>query len=145
MMRVGLALYLMFAVAAGPSFCCCSGVRLLGRLCDAKHAEMAVSSCCNHRVTGGGRENQQPEKPSPQTPCPCRAGGPEPIAISGATSSLKVYFGRPIALSHEFALGVFGATEFVAWHPPAENAGFACSSPFQNPRDMLSVLQTLRC
>jgi hypothetical protein len=147
MARIFLAQYLMFAMTAGPWLCCCSGERLFGGLFAPKHAQTNANRCCNHRATGGGHhvpgDNQHPKTPMPHDPCPCRDGVPDPIAISVANSSLNADFARPMTLSQDSLAGVSGATD--PWHPPAENEGFAFASPLQNPRDILSVLQTLRC
>ncbi|MBY0524715.1 MAG: hypothetical protein K2R98_15025 [Gemmataceae bacterium] len=149
MARVGLALYLMVAAATGPYLCCCSGDRLLGRLSVAKYPQTNDSRCCNHRAMGGGhrvpRDEQHPDTPMSHDPCSCRDGVPDSVTFLVAKSFLNADFARPVAFSQEAMPGVFAAADPLACHPPAENAGFAFASPLQNPRDILSILQTLRC
>lgn len=78
-------------------------------------------------------------------PCPCRDGVPDSLTFLVAKSSLNADFARPTAFLQEAMPGVFDAVDPIAWHPPAENAGFAFASSLQNHRDILSILQTLRC
>ena len=147
MARVVLALYLMFAGAAGPWLCSCTVYRLLGRLSDSNRSQMTGSRCCNHRATGGVRHvpgnEQHPRTPTPHDPCPCQDGVPDSVAILGANS--QAASARLVALSPEFSPGVFDTTDLLTWHPPAVNGAAAFAPPVQNPRDILSILQTLRC
>ena len=146
MVRVSLAFYLMFATATGPWLCCCSSARLLGRPSATTHAPTTGGSCCNHQTASGhhvpGHE-QHPETPSSHDPCPCKDSVPEPVTISVAKGFLNAESARSVAVSHEFAPCVFGAADPLTWYSPAMNAGFAFAS-LPNPRDILSVLQTLR-
>ena len=147
MARVSLAVYLMFAVAAGPWLCCCSGARLLGQHSAAKHAQSTSGRCCNPGASGVGHRlpgaKQDPETP-PHDPCPCRDGAHDPVSISVAKSQFNADSARSIAFSQEFTPGVFGAAVLLTCHLPAMKVGFAFAS-LPNPRDILSVLQTLRC
>lgn len=148
MARAGILLYLMFAVAAGPSLCCCSGDRLLDRLVSAKHLKTAARRCCNHNANGRSQhvpaDKQHPETP-PHDPCQCPGGESPPLNISLAKSGFGTDSTRQLTLSPEFGPSIFCTGDPLSWHRPAENAGFAFASLVQNPRDILSVLQTLRC
>lgn len=149
MVRVGIVLYMMFTVAAGSSLCCCSGDRVLGSLFGSKHATTTGSRCCNYHAKGGKHpvpeDKKHPETPQPGEPCQCPNGGSHPITFSSVKSLFNSDSTRTAALSQEFGPGVFCAGDLLTWHPPAENLGFAFASPVQNPRDILSVLQSLRC
>ena len=149
MARVGLALCLIFATTAGPWLCCCTGDRLFDRLSATKHSQTTGSCCCNHRATGEVHhvlgDKQHPETPTPHNPCPCRDGVPPPIAALVVKSFLNADSARAGAWSQEFVPWVLSAADPLAWHPPAQTAGFAFASPVQNPRDILSLLHALRC
>lgn len=76
-----LATYLVLAMAAGPTLCCCSLTRLMGSLQQADdRGDFAAKSCCRTQTmpsapTPGDSAGEGDSAPAPpQKPdCPCKA------------------------------------------------------------------------
>ena len=145
MVRVGIVLYMMFAVSAGPSLCCCASERTLDRLFASSHVQAVRNHCCHHSPIGRKPhcpgDKQERETP-PHDRCPCQDSVSHSFAISVAKSSVNGDSARPVDLSREFASGVFGAGDPLTRQLPVGNVGVLS---LQNARDILSSLQTLRC
>jgi hypothetical protein len=148
MARFGLMLYLTLATAAGPWFCCCTGVKLLalfaemGRMVGAEQKKL--SCCCGDHK--GNCSHPPSESAPPSQPCTCPATNPQPATTEDSDDASFVQPSR--------------------FHSPSESAGNsaplpldidlaegallrACkeplASPFADGRDILCALHILRC
>ena len=146
MIRLGLSLYLMLVMSAGPSFCCCSLTRLARWLLTPPQQKPLsptadAHSCCRpQRAPDSKRE--KPARPS----CPCREDGSKPAALSALESDVARNVERspldPSVPTLDFASLVVFAT------PPAGSIRGPCQSAachFSIAQDMLRAHHVLRC
>ena len=151
MVRIGLSLYLMLAAAAGPSFCCCTTVRLADLLAlpmkDARGGH-----CCATHLDAPGQKPQKPKEHHPGKPgepggpsCPCKEGDPQQTPLASLDSGSKALQSRHSPQ---------GSAEFVSFVPAAlplspesnPNApGKAVLLPFLTSEDLLCAHHILRC
>lgn len=146
MARVGLALYLMLTVAAGPCWCCCTAGRLF-----AFGEQSPRPRCCDqHTATPGPQAPPQesaPDNPSPapHDSCPCRETRPEPVAFTASSQPSPADSARSLLDLQAAEVGgsFSGGSPALAIHgqAPKECVAF----PFHDPREVLRALHILRC
>jgi hypothetical protein len=149
MIRVGMSLYLMLVLSAGPSFCCCSFTRLARWLLTPLRTEQASPSangpacCCPPRAP-----DKSPEKPDhlDRPTCLCREDGSGPSALSALQSDIT----RAVERNHldPSVPPVDFVSSAVVATPPAgiiQIPGADVASHFLTARDMLRAHHVLRC
>jgi len=158
MLRRALAIYLVFATAAGPQLCCCSSLRLLvssnslsactGGTAETKGAD-ELPSCCQLRQTSHLSDSTQPEEESkasesspkpPPEKCPCRKHTPSPASVAEQHDARNISHSVP----HAFITTLDLAMGFV---PFASTADSAPQSPehFLCGEQILYAFHQLRC
>ena len=149
MVRIGLSLYLMLVMAAGPWLCCCSCSRLARWLLTPPRPEQTslaadTHACCRPQHA----PDKRPEKPNrPHRPtCPCQEGHSDPSALSTLESAITRDVERH-ELSQsgphlDFITSAVVATLLAGIIPvPCDTA----ASHFLTARDMLRAHHVLRC
>lgn len=148
MVRVIAAYWLVFVMAAGPWFCCCATIRAAAVLnllkssvgLDGKH-----TACCGNSPRDGFPVDQNTPHPTSPTGCPCKAFVSDQFVLPPETTE-----------SARAAADQVVGTGHPAGHPTpiSQHLFFASASSLRDrdtsvrsgdPRDLLSVLQTLRC
>ncbi len=145
MFRVAVTYCLVLATAAGPWLCCCAS----SRMADARHLAQSLlgiaggeyRGCCGH-LPGRGLP-LDPDAPAPGD-CPCKLFAPTYAVLPPKPIESADRPGEHLADP-----GLCGASPTPYWLPPAASApglrvGDTSPEP-GNPRDILAVLQTLRC
>jgi hypothetical protein len=143
MLRIGIALYLMTSVALGPALCCCLPGELLQFCALTKHL-----SCGPHRCCGQAAQSQQSRgnsSPAPQKDCPCKGGATEPTLFTASQETPDSETARCASLPQRLGSGwcFVGSPLALATcdRTLREHRPFS----LQAARDLLSVLQVLRC
>jgi hypothetical protein len=149
MVRVGMSLYLMLVMVAGPWFCCCSFTRLAGWLLTpappTKTSPAADAHACCRPHPVPDKSPKKPERPHRPT-CPCQERSSPPSSLSLLESELTKHSERPkldpsgshldLASSTMMAISPAGII-----HVPCETA----APHFLTARDMLRAHHVLRC
>jgi hypothetical protein len=147
MFRVGLSLYLAFAVVAAPLCCCCHTARLVAELLGPSQEYAAGKSTCP--CHDGARHDQRPckeQKDGNSPACPCGEQGGFFAALTPSGSEGTDLF----KLSHDVlsftdltrAHGVEGL------HQLRQTPGLAresVASHFLTADEFLRALHILRC
>ena len=152
MARIGLALYLVFSTAAGPSLCCCLPGDLLALCTAARQPSSAHHGCCGHpahdrdHLTRKSDRTPGDPSPAPHRPCPCKETCPQPLVFLTSELSSGAEEGRSLEAPRSIEAG---------WHPlsarsltlPAEGqlptGSITCS--WCDPRAILRACHILRC
>lgn len=151
MFRVAITYCLVLATAAGPWLCCCASSRMV----DVRHlfssfvgpAGGEYRGCCGH--THGPCRNLPTDRdtPGPSAPgeCPCKVYAPTYAVLPPKPiESVDLTSGQLLA-----DIGFINVCHPPYCLPPsASNVGLRnrdSSHHSGNPRDILAVLQTLRC
>ena len=149
MVRIGMSLYLMLVMSAGPWFCCCSCSRLARWLLTSPRPEQTSPAADAHACCRPQRPpDKSPEKPElPDRPaCPCQESGSGPSALS----ALELEITRDVErnnLDPSVPHQDFVSSVVVAILPagiiqgPYESA----ASHFLTARDRLRAHHVLRC
>ena len=94
MVRIGLSLYLMFSVLAGPWLCCCTTERLVAALFAPPTQQTSQSGCCGHdKHPTGCQKHRTPEQRSgdhdrpSRSPCPCKEDSPQQVPLATLDSA----------------------------------------------------------
>lgn len=150
MLRVAVTYCLVLTTAAGPWLCCCAS----SRMADARHLVQSFfgiaggehRGCCGNGQPPGRGHPCDPGAPAPAAPgeCPCKVFAP-----TYAVLPPKPVEPAELPGEHLADPGLCGACPTPYWLPPAGSAsglrGGETSRQPANPRDILAVLQTLRC
>ena len=147
MTRIGLTLYLVLSTAVGPSLCCCLPGDLL-----ALWTSSARQGCCGHHAASHShrpaKTTQAPGTPSPapEKDCPCKESQPQPVVLTPSEKSQDSESTRSLIAAN------WAAVDVSLLHAAplnlltqAETKGRCFAFPFRGARDVLSVLQVLRC
>jgi hypothetical protein len=150
MFRVAVTYCLVLSTAAGPWLCCCA----LSRMGDARHLVQSFlgiaggehwgcSGCCGHSHLPGRGLPGDPAAPGPATPgeCPCRAFTPAYAVVPPKPVESAELPGERLAdtglCPTTYCLLPSASTSDLRDRDTAPRTG--------DPRDLLAVLQTLRC
>jgi hypothetical protein len=149
--RIGLSLYLMLAILAGPSLCCCAPTRLLAFFPHNQKTELACHCCCHHateRDPAGPKTKDAGGKPcrAPEDHCPCRKGRSQQVLFTPAEDPSDVGGIRSLMMDRLTVAGLFLlSAESPALHLQEQGPRHCIAFPFHSSRDMLRALQILRC
>jgi hypothetical protein len=151
MVRLGLALYLMLSIAAGPWFCCCTASRFLAFATSVERAKHPGGHrcCCHHRQgTGNGTAKQEQGKPSPSppSPCPCEKNQRQLSTFTVPGHPEGAGRDRPTPVPSSFGTGASvsastSPTSLAHGLTPRECIAF----PFLGGQDILRALHIQRC
>jgi hypothetical protein len=150
MVRVGMSLYLMLVMAAGPWFCCCSFTRLAGWLLaplpSTKTSPAAGAHACCRPHPVPDKSSKKPDRPHRPT-CPCQERSSTSSALSVLESEIKRGDGERPKLDPSGSHLDLASSALSAIFPagiiqvPCESA----ASHFLTARDMLRAHHVLRC
>jgi hypothetical protein len=148
MLRVAVTYCLVLVTAAGPWLCCCASSRMTGT-CHALQSLLGASGCGQRGCCGHGPSRDLPQdgdKPSPSAPgdCPCKAFAPsyavlppKPVKAADLASGDAEHLGLSKVWNTPFAIyPSLAAPSLKEWDSSRHSGA---------PRDILAVLQTLRC
>jgi hypothetical protein len=154
MIRIGLCLYLVLVMLAGPALCCCCTTHhLTTRLLDRAGGQQPTDrpqSCCHHRNTP--LQHQEPdqgcgkqERPTPPR-CPCKERGsqPTPVLAVDAEVAQQLLLKQLLQVLNAFV----PLLPSVALLSPMRGPGAsdqANALPFLTAQDLLHSLHRLRC
>lgn len=156
MVRIGLSIYLVLTMAAGPSLCCCLPARLAQMLpigngkSGQDEADTHEACCCHHHPHSAPHGQKAPSqdqgKPDcPDSPtCPCKQPG-----LNTALPTQDAQHSQASASSDIEGLGAFvPATALTC--PPSLAVSLSCwgqgtALPFLSAHDFLTALHILRC
>jgi len=145
MAQISLALYLALSTAVGPSLCCC----LPGKLVALFTSAQRPLSACHHGACQGPhpKKTKGPGRPAPtpEKDCPCKESQPQPAEFTPAPPSPESESTRSLIPTKWAALGVSLGAGPLLLHSQEQPPGHGISFPFSDARDILSVLQVLRC
>jgi hypothetical protein len=151
MVRVGLALYLMLATAAGPWLCCCTADSLFV-LCAGTRPESAGAHCsCGHHGGDRAHPTTKPrgtaDDPSqvPRGPCPCKQSRPEPSVFLPPEHSSGAQPGRFLETLPSTEAGSFFLSASSLTLPAGGHSTESIIGSWHDPRDILRALHILRC
>lgn len=148
MFRVAATYCLVLATAAGPWLCCCAAARTADAR-DLFAATLGLSGgasrgCCgNHQGSDRGLPSHQ-DSPCPNAPgdCPCKALAPGAVVAPERVETVDFGF------EHLADFGPCGLYDPRHGHLLASAANLRdriTSLHSGDPRDLLAILQTLRC
>ncbi len=151
MLRIGLTLYLMFVMLAGPALCCCVAERLVADFASPAKQDELPSCACRHQSTGDGQHRSPEQRPdkkdhSDRSSCPCQQHGPRqtPLASldSGSAKQLQARqaFEGPVELP-----AILPTTLCVLSHGSRLASKEGEPFPFWTAQDILRALHILRC
>jgi len=143
MLRVAVIYCLVLTTAAGPWLCCCAPGRVTA-LCDLAAAFLGVKggehrACCG--CTGGSSEklpSGREKCPTAPCECPCRVVSPALPVVAVKPVQIPAQDGEfhfALADSSTFGDDFFARTSELRDRSPR----------LRHPRDILALLQTLRC
>lgn len=146
MIRIGLAIYLIFATVAGPWFCCCSATRLanaLGQLTRARESHVNScsqrSGCCSCRHAAQQGSDESPPKPR----CPCHDKHGAKVA---PTSGFDIVKWVRLSLGESAGGPLVPVSACKAPLPLQPDSGASSSVlPFLTAQDMLRALHNYLC
>jgi hypothetical protein len=146
--RVVAAYWLVFAMAAGPWLCCCATIRaaaVLNLLKSTIGLDGNHTGCCGGSPRGGLPVDQNAPGPTSPTGCPCKTFVSDQFVLPPETTgAARAAADQVVGLGHSTGLST----------PNSQHLFFASASSLRDrdtlvrsgdPRDLLSVLQTLRC
>lgn len=152
MLRIGLILYLMLAMLAGPALCCCLAERLTAEFARPAEQESSGSCACRKHQSQPQSQYRAPEqRPDKQdrphrSPCPCQEHRSQETALVSQDSNLaqqlqsRQLLQGPIELltipPTALCLSSYGDSDL-----PRERAVL----PFLTAQDLLRALHMLRC
>lgn len=150
MVRIGLSLYLMLAVVAGPSFCCCSIECLAALFAASKSPISEGTRCCSHgqqvaKYPHRSAGQQHPDKDEhPGHPsCPCQGHGLGDTTLASLDSELGHQLQLRQALDVSPLLLLFVTTSLGL--SPKNAVPAPGNLPFLSTEDILCTLHILRC
>lgn len=149
MVRIGLSLYLMLAAAAGPSFCCCTTMRLADLL--ALPTKTAPGRhCCENHPHAPGQKQHKPEEHHPGKPgepgrpsCPCQEGDQQLTPLASLDSGPKELQSRHSPEGSAAFVSFVPATLHLSPESNPNAPGNAVLLPFLTSEDLLCA--RLRC
>ena len=149
MIRQLLVLYLTLTAAAEPLFCCCAAELLPapgpcagGVLSPGRHPP--ACACCDCRARGQGRTRRGADSPAPASDrsCPCRLPAVlSPAAGGSAKEALRLSSSLDSSAGAILPQMDCGRLLTGPGSPPVR----LVAGPARSARDLLFVLQTLRC
>jgi hypothetical protein len=151
--RVGLSLYLILAMAAGPWLCCCTPGRSHATPSPAAALPPASHGCC---CCGGGAtstedhahergvaaEGRAPR--APDSPCPCKSGSRNLPGLVSVDRPGGVEQGGPHPAPHSFDGATIPGTVSPNAHERGPVPDESSTFPLRG-RDILRALHILRC
>ena len=161
MVRIGLTIYLMLVMLAGPVLCCCTTSRLVSPLFHREqsvqcHSEPPKSvphgGCsCHHSHSPAktdSQETQQPNRsPCDERPCPSKHHRSLPVVVLPCASEMvglsqaTGLFQQLIQTLNSVPTSAVLAFNGVAQALTRESLAF----PYLTSQDILRALQILRC
>ena len=141
-MKFAVTIYLALVMAAGPWVCCCTATQLTPKE-PAVPASHSKSCCCSAEES---REGSVPDQPlAPTRPCSCQDER-QPVVLASADVQAATQLSRLLISIDQIAfdLCISPASDTamdVRCPEPAQGGVF----PFCDARDILCILQTLRC
>lgn len=149
MARLGLALYLMLVIAAGPWLCCCSVGHSPKPVPATALPPSGPGACCGHDHAPAGPapddSGLDSSVPVPHAPCPCqdRQKGPSTLIMSERASGPES--GESIGGVGPSQDGTLFAARLPGLHASRGAREGPIAFPFSAPRDILRALHVLRC
>jgi hypothetical protein len=152
MLRLGLALYLVFSTAVGPSLCCCLPGDLLALFNSAKQTSSAHHRSCGHPACDRDHPSKKSKgvpgdpSPAPHRPCPCKEACPEPLVFLAAGHASGAEYGRSLEAPRSIEAGWFllpASSMILPAQGQLPTQPITCS--WHDPRDILRALHILRC
>lgn len=150
MFRVAVTYCLVLATAAGPWLCCCAS----SRMADARHLAQSLlgiaggehRGCCGHGHLPGRGDPCDPAAPGPAAPgeCPCKLFAPTYAVLPPKPVESADLPGDHLTDPDPCAV----CPTPYSLPPSASTSGLKdrdTSFHPGNPRDVLAILQTLRC
>ena len=154
MFRIGLCLYLVLVMLAGPAVCCCTSQRVMARLADEvganKPQPTPVRTCCSHRAAGierhrSRRDSKKPVLPNP-LPCPCKEQGSQTTPLLSTDSqTIQQLLSKQFFQASPQVLTALPILDALAEQGNSGMLGDASALPFLAVQDILHVLHILRC
>lgn len=152
--RIGLVVYLVLAIAAGPALCCCTTRGLFdffspGYLASvAGGADQSSYHACCHRHGKNTRRPGEKRNHGPQRhrDCPCQDSRPDVAYLSPAKSVLTENPAQFLIIpGPEGMIGFLPRSSSPAHEALTQRPRECIAFPFHDPKEILFALQTLRC
>lgn len=142
MFRVAVTYCLVLATAAGPWLCCCASSRMV----DMRQLFTSFLGAAGgeHRGCCGHTHGPVRDLPSAPTECPCKSFTPTYAVLPPKPVESADYPGEHLA---DLGFSVVCYAPYSLSPSPSFSGlrGWDTSPHSGNPRDILAVLQTLRC
>ena len=138
MARVGLTLWLVFAIAAGPWLCCCTAAHLAAAR-DPTVPAPAPPCCCDHQTSADGEQASESHR-KPERHCPCQEDRPTAAVVAAL---------RPAAPTQDHTHAHCWSLSLPVMLPTVVETGLPVEDSAARVlfpgRDLLSLLHILRC